>query len=142
MNSARSAGFRLAFSGLLLFLLGLALGFAVNAVPTNKPLLSAHEAALGSGTFLISLGAFWSLYMKSAGRLLVPATWLSHYALTGALFVYAFRATQNVATPMLAVSCVAVAIATLCLIARFWIEGRSSSAVAQAVVSPPLIAAE
>ena len=65
MTGAQFAGFRLAFAGLLLFFFGLGLGFAVSIFPTIKPLLSAHEGALGSGTFLICIGAIWSMFMTN-----------------------------------------------------------------------------
>jgi len=119
------AGFRLIFAGLALFLFGLGLGFAVSVLPTVKPLLSAHEAALGSGTFLIAIGAVWSLYLKADRRALVLAIWLSHYALSGALLLDGFGSgMQRLAVPLLAISCVAVAITTFILIAKFWSERK------------------
>ena len=130
MTGAQFAGFRLAFAGLLLFFFGLCLGFAVSVFPTIKPLLSAHEATLGSGTFLISIGASWSMFVTTDSRKLVLAIWLSHYALGAALvldgFDGAIRRSVNV---LLGVSCVAVAVTTLILIARFWRETRPQRAV-------------
>lgn len=141
MNSAQYAGFRLIFAGLVLFFFGLGLGFAVSVLPTIKPLLSAHEAALGSGTFLISIGAVWSLYMKSEPWMLILAIWLSHYALAGALLLDGLGSrAQRLAVPLLAVSCVAVAITTFILIAKFWFETRAERAKAQKIGSGPLTA--
>lgn len=132
MSSAQYAGFRLAIAGLALFCFGLGLGFAVTLFPTIKPLLSAHESALGSGTFLIGIGAIWSIYMKSESRMLVLCIWLSHYALSGALaFDGLGGQTRRVADLLIAISCVAVAITTLILISRFWLETRGMRAVAR-----------
>lgn len=121
MSSAQYAGFRLTFAGLALFFFGLTLGFAVTLFPTIKPLLSAHEAALGSGTFLVSIGAIWSIYFKSDSRMLVSGIFLSHYALSVALVFDGFGGgTRKVATLLIAISCVAVAASTFILLAKFW----------------------
>jgi hypothetical protein len=129
LSSAHYGGFRLVLAGLILFFFGLGLGFAVSLLPTVKPLLSAHEAALGSGTFLISIGAVWSLYVKSDSRILIPAIWISHYALAVALLLDGFGETRRMAVPLLAISCVAVAITTFVLIGKFWFEIRAERAV-------------
>jgi hypothetical protein len=106
VSSAQYAGSRLAFAGLAPFF-GLGLGFAVTLFPTIKPLLSAHEGALGSGTLLIDIGAIWSIYMKSESRMLVLVIWLSHYALSGALvFDGLGGTTRKVADLLIAISCV------------------------------------
>ena len=141
MNGAQYAAFRLIFAGLVLFFFGLGLGFAVSVLPTIKPLLSAHEAALGSGTFLISIGAVWSLHMKSEPRMLILAIWLSHYALAGALLLDGLGSrAQRLAVPLLAASCVAVAITTFILIAKFWFETRAERATARKTGSSPITA--
>jgi hypothetical protein len=125
VSSAQYAGFRLAFAGLTLFLFGLGLGFSVTLFPTIKPLLSAHESALGSGTFLIGIGAIWSIYMKSESRILVLGIWLSHYALSAALvFSGLGGTTRKVAIPLIAISCVAVALTTFISLSKFWRETR------------------
>jgi hypothetical protein len=140
LSSTHYAGFRLTFAGLALFFFGLMLGFAVSVFPSVKPLLSAHEAALGSGTFLISIGAVWSLYMKSDSRMLIPAIWTSHYALAGALLLDGFGGAQRLAVPLLALSCVAVAITTLILIGQFWLDTRAERVAARPSGSAPLAA--
>jgi len=115
----------LAFAGLALFCFGLGLGFAVALFPAIKPLLSAHESALGSGTFLIGIGAIWSIYMNSESKRLVLGIWLSHYALSGALLFDGLGGTTRKVTDLLiAISCVAVAITTFILIGKFWHETR------------------
>lgn len=130
MSGAQYAGFRLAFAGLALFCFGLGLGFTVTLFPTIKPLLSAHESALGSGTFLIAVGAIWSLYMKSECRRLVLGIWLSHYALSAALVFDGLDGTaRKVADLLIAISCVAVAITTFILINKVWRETRGTRAV-------------
>jgi len=130
VTGAQFAGFRLAFAGLLLFLFGLGIGFAVSIFPAIKPLLSAHEAALGSGTFLIGIGAIWSMFMASEARKLVFTVWMSHYALGAALALESFDgAFRKFASPLLVLSCVAVAVTTFILIVRFWRETASQRAV-------------
>lgn len=132
MSGGQYAGFRLAFAGLALFFFGLGLGFAVTLFPAIKPLLSAHEAALGSGTFLISVGAIWSIYVKSESRLLVLGIWLSHFALSATLALDGFGGpTRRVAAALIAISCVAVTITTLIAISRFWHETKGMRTVAR-----------
>lgn len=139
MSSAQYAGFRLAFAGLTLFSFGLGLGFAVTLFPTIKPLLSAHQAALGSGTFLIGIGAVWSIYMKSESRILVLGIWLSHYALSAALvFDGVGDTTRKAAAALIAISCVAVAITTLISLSKFWYETRGVRAVARTAGIDPV----
>ena len=121
MISAHACGARLVLAGLTLFFVGLVLGFAVTIFPAIKPLLSAHEGALGSGTFLISVGAIWSIYMNSASKILVPALWLSHYALTATLILEGVGGTIHfVAGPLIGIACVAVAVTAGILIVKFW----------------------
>jgi len=121
MISAHARGARLVLAGLTLFFVGLGLGFAVTIFPAIKPLLSAHEGALGSGTFLISVGAIWSIYMNSASRILVPVIWLSHYALTATLILEGIGgAIHPVAGPLIEIACIAVTITTGMLIVKFW----------------------
>jgi (hydroxyamino)benzene mutase len=51
---------RLCRSGLLLFFLGLALGFLVHRLPNPRGALSAHLNAVQSGTALMVIGVMWS----------------------------------------------------------------------------------
>lgn len=51
---------RLCQSGLLLFFLGLPLGFVVHSLPNPRVALSAHLNAVQSGTALMVLGLIWS----------------------------------------------------------------------------------
>jgi len=51
---------RLCQSGLLLFFLGLPLGFAIHALPNPRVALSAHLNAVQSGTALMVFGLMWS----------------------------------------------------------------------------------
>lgn len=50
---------RLCQSGLLLFFLGLPLGFAIHSLPNPRVGLSAHLNAVQSGTALMVLGLIW-----------------------------------------------------------------------------------
>ena len=59
---------RLCQSGLLLFFLGLPLGFAIHALPNPRVALSAHLNAVQSGTALMVLGLLWSR-IRLAARL-------------------------------------------------------------------------
>lgn len=51
---------RLCQSGLLLFFLGLPLGFVIHSLPNPRVALSAHLNAVQSGTALMVLGLMWS----------------------------------------------------------------------------------
>ncbi|HTK48407.1 MAG TPA: hypothetical protein VL328_10595 [Gemmatimonadaceae bacterium] len=51
---------RLCQSGLLLFFLGLPLGFVIHSLPNPRVGLSAHLNAVQSGTALMVLGLLWS----------------------------------------------------------------------------------
>jgi hydroxylaminobenzene mutase len=50
---------RLCQSGLLLFFLGLPLGFGIHSLPNPRVALSAHLNAVQSGTALMVLGLMW-----------------------------------------------------------------------------------
>ena len=50
----------LCFAGLVLFLLGLANGFAIPHMKSPRLGLSAHLTAVQCGTFLIAVGLMWS----------------------------------------------------------------------------------
>ena len=138
VSSAKYAGFRLAFAGLGLFSIGLGLGFVLPLFPAHKPLLSAHEGALGSGTFLISIGAAWAIFSKSESRTLILVLWLSHYALAAALIVNALgTAAHNAAAPLIGISCIAIAITTVMSMGRLWIDANHLRANEQAVAAGP-----
>ncbi|MGZ3304472.1 MAG: hypothetical protein ACXU8U_01320 [Asticcacaulis sp.] len=77
--------FSLIGAGLVLFFIGLLLGFPVAAFPGSKPLLSAHQAALGSGMFLMGLGLVWRAYMKTPSSWLATSVWLSHYLMAAGI---------------------------------------------------------
>lgn len=62
--------------GLLLFFLGLLLGFALIAMAGGKGMLSAHQAALASGAFLMALGQVWETYLRSARSWLAACLWV------------------------------------------------------------------
>ena len=121
MSGARLSGFQLAFAGLTLFFAGLALGFAVTLFPGIRPLLAAHESALGSGTFLICVGAIWSIYLTKGSTILVPAISLSHFALTMTIALEGFAGGMHrIVGALIGLSCIAVTLTTLLLIAKFW----------------------
>ena len=93
MDKVHRTAFGLVVAGLLLFLIGLVLGFGVVAMPGSRPLSSAHQAALGSGTFLMVLGPVWRSYMTTAAGWLATGLWLSHYLLAAGLAMGAAKLT-------------------------------------------------
>lgn len=72
----------LSFAGVLLFFAGLLVGFAIPAFRSPRIGLSAHQAGVQSGTFLVAMGALWphlalaSTLSAAAG----DALWISLYA--------------------------------------------------------------
>jgi (hydroxyamino)benzene mutase len=68
---------RLCLSGLLLFFLGLPLGFVVHSLPNQRVALSAHLNAVQSGTALMVLGLLWPRINLSPRLAAVTATGLS-----------------------------------------------------------------
>jgi hydroxylaminobenzene mutase len=68
---------RLCLSGLLLFFLGLPLGFVVHSLPNQRVALSAHLNAVQSGTALMVLGLLWPRIKLSPRLAAVTATGLS-----------------------------------------------------------------
>ena len=68
---------RLCLSGLLLFFLGLPLGFVVHSLPNQRVALSAHLNAVQSGTALMVLGLLWPRIRLSPRFAAVTATGLS-----------------------------------------------------------------
>ena len=73
----------LCFTGLLLFLLGLATGFAVPALKAPRIGLSAHLAATQMGVALIAFGSLWErlTFWNGWSALLAHVLWISFYAI-------------------------------------------------------------
>ena len=72
----------LCFSGVLLFFLGMATGFAIPRLRSARIGLSAHLAGVQSGTALIAIGLLWpklGLWPQWQG-VLASALWASLYA--------------------------------------------------------------
>ena len=67
---------RLAWHGMLLFLLGLLMGGVVQSVANPRIGLSAHVGTILNGTFLIALGAVWG-WVTLGPRLMATAFWLA-----------------------------------------------------------------
>lgn len=82
---ARRPDFELVRMGLLLFIVGLLLGFVVVATPGMRTLVITHTSALASGTFLIAAGLAWRFYLDSCPAWLARGLWISHYLLTFAV---------------------------------------------------------
>src|SRR4029078_12361880 len=72
-------------SGLLLFFVGLPLGFAVHAMPNARAGLSAHLNAVQSGNAPLALGLLWP-------RLRLPARWAAPLAHTLSLSFWGLEA--------------------------------------------------
>jgi hydroxylaminobenzene mutase len=81
----------LCFTGVLLFALGLATGFAIPAFRNSRIGLSAHLTGVQSGTFLIALGLMWSkiALWPSVSNLIGHAIWISLYTIYGSLVLAA-----------------------------------------------------
>jgi hydroxylaminobenzene mutase len=81
----------LCFAGVLLFLLGLATGFAIPAFRSSRIGLSAHLTGLQSGTFLVALGLMWPriALWPSMSNLIGHAIWISLYTIYGSLVLAA-----------------------------------------------------
>jgi len=78
---------RLCQPGILLFLFGLLLGFAVPLIPNKQLILGAHETALQGGTFLIAMGLLWPKPSLSPRwtSLLAHLLWISFFVLESGL---------------------------------------------------------
>jgi len=72
----------LCFAGVLLFVLGLATGFAIPKLRSSRIGLSAHLTGVQSGTFLIAMGLLWPklALWPSLSNLIGHAIWISLYA--------------------------------------------------------------
>jgi (hydroxyamino)benzene mutase len=77
-NNHGAAGHRFIELGMLLFLLGLATGFAIPFMSSPRMGLSSHLEGVLNGIFLISLGLIWS-------RVALPR-WAEKLAIVFALF--------------------------------------------------------
>jgi hydroxylaminobenzene mutase len=73
---------RLIWHGIFLFLLGLLTGAVVSWFTNPRLGLSAHLAGVGSGAFLLALGAAWN-EVKLAPRAATTAFWLALYGSYG-----------------------------------------------------------
>ena len=69
---------RLVRHGMVLFLIGLLIGFAEGQVSNPRMALAAHLEGLMNGTFLIALGAVWSVIHLPSG-LVTVAYWALLY---------------------------------------------------------------
>jgi len=81
----------LCLSGVVLFLLGLLTGFAIPALRSPRIGLSAHLAAVQSGTFLIACGLLWPrLALGSWNGAVGHTLWASLYAVWLSLLLAGF----------------------------------------------------
>ena len=81
----------LLFNGMILFLLGLLVGFVEGKVANPRMGLAAHLEGLMNGTFLIALGAVWP-HVKLSPKLSVSAYWMVLYGAYANLVVTTFAA--------------------------------------------------
>jgi (hydroxyamino)benzene mutase len=82
---------RLIFHGMVLFLLGLLVGFAEAKVANPRMGLAAHLEGLMNGTFLIALGAVWS-HVNLSVKMHAAAYWGVLYGAYANVFVTTFAA--------------------------------------------------
>jgi hydroxylaminobenzene mutase len=75
-SGASESGRRLAFHGMVLFLVGLLMGIVVPAVANPRLGLSAHTGTLLNGAFLIAVGAVWA-WVRLAPPIAATAYWLT-----------------------------------------------------------------
>jgi hydroxylaminobenzene mutase len=74
---------RLAQNGLVLFVVGLAIGFAIKSLPNPRAALTAHLNAVQSGAFLVALGLLWphlAVWPRAAAAI-ANAVWISFWLL-------------------------------------------------------------
>lgn len=83
---------RLCFSGLALFVVGLALGFVLRVFPNPRAALSAHLNAVQSGTFLMALGVIWPklALWRGAASPLAHLIWIAFWVLELGMVLAAF----------------------------------------------------
>lgn len=92
---------RLAFHGVLLFLVGLVMGIVVPYVANPRMGLSAHTGTLLNGAFLVALAAVWE-WVSLAPRTARAAYWLAvagSWASCGFLFLAGVFGTSG-STPL------------------------------------------
>jgi hydroxylaminobenzene mutase len=94
---------QLLWHGILLFLLGLIVGFIEQKFANPRMGLAAHLEGLMNGTFLIALGAIWTEVILSA-RLKATAYWGALYGTYGNWAITSFAAAFGTAamTPITA----------------------------------------
>lgn len=124
-----SSGRTLWKSGLILFILGLALGFVLQAFPDPRAALSAHLNAVQSGTFLIALGLLWpKLFVRrNLSAPLAHTIWIAFLGLEAGMVLKAFEppgeaapaALKAIATALQGLSAVAMFSAVTALLFTF-----------------------
>src|SRR5262249_15099176 len=77
-RSQEHTGHRLLQLGIVLFLLGLLVGFSVPALANPRMGLASHLEGVMNGLFLVTLGLIWPRLALSA-RLLATTFWLAIY---------------------------------------------------------------
>lgn len=94
---------QLLWHGVLLFLLGLIVGFIEQKFANPRMGLAAHLEGLMNGTFLIALGAIWT-EIKLSSRLKATAYWGALYGTYGNWVITSFAAVFGTAamTPITA----------------------------------------
>ena len=116
-----SGGFGLVMSGLLLFFIGLLMGYWISVAPGGKAMIAAHEAAIGGGTFLVAFGVAAAHFGKRHMTLISLGLVTSNYGLAGGLFclnlpIAALKAVSNLAVIL---TCLGMTIATLAALIVF-----------------------
>jgi hydroxylaminobenzene mutase len=86
MSISSNGSRRLIWHGMVLFLLGLLVGFAEGQVANPRMGLAAHLEGLMNGTFLIALGAIWP-FVKLSPTLTTLAFWTVLYGTYANLIV-------------------------------------------------------
>ena len=121
MGKQDSGGFGLVISGLVLFFIGLLIGYWISVAPTGKSMLPAHEAAIGGGTFLMAVGLASRRFVKRRMTLTSFGLVTSNYILVFGLFglnlpMAPLKTVSNVAVIL---GCAEMTIATLAAIVVF-----------------------
>lgn len=133
IDRTRKIAANLVCMGMLLFLVGLLLGFVLVPMAGAKAILSAHQAALGSGAFLMALGLAWGAYMRSARSWLATGLWVSHYLLVAGLALGAPAFAQKpLGDLVVLVACLVMVIATLVALVALYGDIRSGPVVEEA----------
>jgi (hydroxyamino)benzene mutase len=90
-NKMEDKKHQLLWHGMLLFLLGLLIGFGEQKFTNPRMGLAAHLEGLMNGTFLIALGAIWT-ELKLSARLISTAYWGALYGTYGNLLITSLAA--------------------------------------------------